>query len=545
MQISTCIDVLISQLESNTAVISPGSRNAPIIYSLNKHFSQTFSVIDERSAAFIALGIAKSKQQPVVLNCTSGTAVLNYYPAIAEAFYARVPLIVITADRPPEKIDTWDGQAIRQNEVFQNHTRLSISTPSEYKDESEFGAVADKVNKQIKEGIPGPIHINVPIREPFYDFDKSVEKSKKIEHPNREKNVSLFQLQEHLGLWFSGNNVLIFNGQQAAEKVTVNVDCLAWQTVEISDVTANYQGELDFWDGLIFVNNTEEIKELIPDILITTGTTTLSKGLKRLLTKYRPIEHYHISHFNEFGAMFGTEPIVVHPDQCIRHNLDPLIGMAQWTDFKKSWVQKTESFTSALLNLPWSEWNEFSATKKVLESIPENSVLHLANSMPVRYASYLQSILNERSVEVRSNRGTSGIDGCTSTALGQALSRESNVYLITGDVAFLYDSNAFLNYLPHNLKIVVLNNNGGGIFELIEGPEKMGEAQKYQITNHNISIEKMLEAFDVKHYEADSMRDITRYMEKASENEKLTVIEVKTDRIKNQEFYRKFKQIKT
>ena len=253
MSINKCIHALVSGLAAENAVISPGSRNAPIIYHLSNSHIQCYSVVDERSAGFVALGMAKAKGKPVILNCTSGTAVLNYYPAIAEALYARVPLIVLTADRQPEKIDAWDGQAIRQKGVFANHIRAEFETPATYEVESSFSVIADKVNAYFESQIPGPIHINVPIREPFYADLAAIESDQKTTNlTNRKAEISLRLLQEQLGENFQGKNILVFNGMQSGEQVKLNIDCLAWQTVEISDITSNIPSELVSWDVFLY-----------------------------------------------------------------------------------------------------------------------------------------------------------------------------------------------------------------------------------------------------------------------------------------------------
>ncbi|MBT8327532.1 MAG: 2-succinyl-5-enolpyruvyl-6-hydroxy-3-cyclohexene-1-carboxylic-acid synthase, partial [Bacteroidia bacterium] len=445
MGVNRCINSLISALKANRAVLSPGSRNAPILNAISNSNLPISSIADERSAGFIALGMAKHLKAPVILNCTSGTAALNYYPAIAEAFYARVPLIVITADRPPEQIDAWDGQAIRQKKVFANHIRASFETPSVYTNETEFAKIALQVNKHWDEGIPGPIHINVPIREPFYEDMSSVENSVQTMEMNSSQHISLLKLQEHLNEDFLGRQILVFNGMESGEEVKLSIDCLAWQTIELSDVTSNISSEISSWDAFLFNQIESEFKgceNLRPDVLITTGTTTVSKGLKLFLKKFAPKVHYHISNYNEIGSMFGTKPIWVdssNPD--IWKGEEQLIGMAQWSSFKSEWMAKTDSFNQKYDALTWDEFTEFSAVEAVLEKLPENAILHLANSMSVRYASYLKGIIDTMNIEVRSNRGTSGIDGCTSTAVGEAICTKKTVYLITGDVAFLYDIN--------------------------------------------------------------------------------------------------------
>ena len=226
MSVQSCIKALVQNLPGDNAVISPGSRNAPVLFALNHTKKICYSVIDERSAGFIALGMAKHTRQPVILSCTSGTASLNYYPAIAEAYYARVPLIIITADRPIEKIDAWDGQAIRQKNVFRNHIRGEFQTPDSFDDESAFRAIGNQIQKCLESELPGPVHINVPIREPFYDFNKSedLSKSEVNLYQALELRLNLSSIAAAKNTSFDHKKVLIFNGMDDGERVIINSD---------------------------------------------------------------------------------------------------------------------------------------------------------------------------------------------------------------------------------------------------------------------------------------------------------------------------------
>jgi 2-succinyl-5-enolpyruvyl-6-hydroxy-3-cyclohexene-1-carboxylate synthase len=504
-------------------------------------------VVDERSAGFVALGVAKATGKPVILNCTSGTAVLNYYPAIAEAFYARVPLIVLTADRPPEKIDVWDGQAIRQKGVFANHIRAEFETPDTYEEASSFSAIADKVNAYFEKQIPGPIHINVPIREPFYADLAAIKSDQKTTAlPNRKAEISLRLLQEHLGENFQGKNILVFNGMQSGEAVKLNVDCLACQTVEISDITSNIPSELVSWDAFLYSHiksSFEKIETLKPDILITTGTTTVSKALKLFLKKHPPEKHIHLSFFNELGRMFDTEPLVVNPTSEMEYSPDEeLVGMAMWSPFKKAWVEQVADFQKKFEQLDWNEFNEFSAVKTFLQTLQNDCVLHLANSMAVRYVSYLEKELEGKNILIRSNRGTSGIDGCTSTAVGEALMTKKPVYLITGDVAFLYDINALWNEkLPENLKIIILNNQGGRIFEMIDGPIAMGDAMRFQVTEQQGSLKKWAKQANITYFKARNTEKLNEKSAQLTKAKSIALLEIISNPPENSRFYSQFK----
>ncbi|MGB1037901.1 MAG: 2-succinyl-5-enolpyruvyl-6-hydroxy-3-cyclohexene-1-carboxylic-acid synthase, partial [Bacteroidia bacterium] len=391
-------------MAADTAVISPGSRNAPVIYALGKSGKTCHSIIDERSAAFVALGIAKQTRKAVILSCTSGTAALNYYPAIAEAYYARVPLIILTADRPSGKIDAWDGQAIRQNKMYSAHVRAEFQTPEDYSDVSVFREIAAEANSIVENNILGPIHINVPIREPFYNFsDEMIEEGRYVlSEPNSHK-VQISSIPQLLNIDLSKKKVLIFNGMDDGENIEVESDDAA---VVLSDITSRKKSNIDYWDALLFsaqckTEGLQYLSVLKPDIVISTGTTTVSKGIKRFLQSHKPEIHVHLSKYDEVGDMFETNPKLVNPKELNKVS-DASLSLHQ--GYVSAWQDLTKELRMNFEHLDWSLFNEFSAVNYILSKIPDGEILHLSNSMPVRYASFLLN--GELSNKVYCNRGT-------------------------------------------------------------------------------------------------------------------------------------------
>lgn len=546
MDINNCITALISSVNASAAVVSPGSRNAPIIYALDQRYFQVYSIVDERSAGFVALGIAKALNQPVILSCTSGTAALNYYPAIAEAFYARIPLIVLTADRPSDAIDQWDGQAIRQSKVFSNHVCKEFNTPEDYSNEKPFLSVAREINAYWEKNVPGPIHVNIPIKEPFYASLTPLKRVKSTSNfSNHRQRVSIAELEKYLKADFSDKRILVFNGMASGEQLEVVAEGLEGQTVVLSDANASQIKGMSHWDSMLYNSMSlgfEGLELLKPDVLITTGTTTVSKGLKLFLRKYQPTAHYHISHYDHVGKMFNTHPLVIHPDNCIKVDDQRLDEMTVSTPFKNLWGTLDTKVAELTNAIDWEAWNEFAAVRKCLRELDAKSELHVSNSMPVRYVNFCIDILQDRQLKVFGNRGTSGIDGCTSTAVGSALATEKQHYLLTGDIAFLYDVNALFNsHLPGNLKIVVLNNGGGGIFELISGPEKMGASRRFQTTDQHVNLKALCDAYGVGHLYAKNHRQLKRAIHKMQRSDECTVLEVVTNRESNKSFFEAWK----
>jgi len=547
MNVQQCINTLVSHLPGSHAVISPGSRNAPVIYALHHSSRSCHSIVDERSAAFVALGMAKHTKQPVILSCTSGTAALNYYPAIAEAFYARVPLIILTADRPPEKIDAWDGQAIRQKEVYKNHIRAEFQTPDNYEDATVFKEIAQRVQKCLDSEIAGPIHINIPIREPFYDFNTEgiAEIIKEVKKP-KTFEISAAAIAKHTDLDFNLKKVLMFNGMDDGEDIRLASDD---NSVILSDLTSNQTSDVHYWDAMLFSaqskpNGINFLSVLRPDVLITTGTTAISKGLKRFLQFHKPEHHFHISSFYEVGDMFETKPTIIHPKdiQPVEETENDVDGEREGA-YVNAWLNMTREFQERFSRLEWSRYNEFCVVNYVLSKIPKNAILHVSNSMPPRYVSFL---LNSdiSNLTVQCNRGTSGIDGSTSTAVGNAMVTKEDVYLITGDIAFFYDINALFNtHLPQNLKIIMLNNHSGSIFEMISGPDKMGDALEYQTTPHAYEAEKLAEHFGVGYCKADTIGKFAQGVDLLKASVGPMILEVFTSRESNQQFFEKFKNM--
>lgn len=544
MNIQKCINTLIAHLPGEQAVLSPGSRNAPVIYALHHSDKTCHSIVDERSAAFVALGMAKQSKLPVILSCTSGTAALNYYPAIAEAYYARVPLIILTADRPAEKIDAWDGQAIRQKGVYINHIRAEFQTPDGYEDAASFSQIAQRVQKCLSSEIPGPIHINIPIREPFYEFTTDgLEVVTNESVASRTFNISASAIAVHTGLNFDFKKVLMFNGMDDGEDIRLASDDTS---ILLSDLTAHLTSDVHYWDAMLYSaqckpNGLDFLSVLRPDILITTGTTTLSKGLKRFLQYHQPKHHFHLTSYYEVGDMFETAPTILHP-----RDIKPVLETEKDIDgeragaYVSAWLNMTREFKERFSQLDWSKYNEFSVVNYILSKIPRSATLHVSNSMPPRYVSFLlNSDLSD--LTVHCNRGTSGIDGSTSTAVGHAMLTKEDVYLITGDVAFFYDINGLYNeHLPQNLKIILLNNGAGGIFEMISGPDKMGDALKYQTTPQRRNAGHLSAHFGVAYHPADTLGTFAQGMEMLVGSRQTSLLEVFTSRESNLRFFSQF-----
>jgi 2-succinyl-5-enolpyruvyl-6-hydroxy-3-cyclohexene-1-carboxylate synthase len=497
----------------NKAVISPGSRNAPLTIAFNQHPDiDCYSISDERSAGFIALGMAQSLEQTVVLICTSGSAALNYSPAISEAFYQGIPVLVITADRPIEMIDQMEGQSIRQYNIFSNYIKSSYQFLQEAEEEIDLSyneRISNEaiINTTISK--PGPVHINIPLREPLYNIEEnSFPKTKPI-FTYQPENYCLSLPERHIEIWKNSTKKMILVGQLTNNpklESVLNEISKHEDVIILTERTSNVHGEnfIPCVDRVLatMISN----KEFQPDMLITIGQDIVSKRIKAFLRDAKPANHWHIANHSKITDTYFslTEHIILSPTSF----LNELVSLKQDnSDYRTIWKS---SYTGSILKhekyLSCAPYSDLLVWDKIINKVPDNTELHLANSTAIRYAQLFE---NRKDILYRCNRGTSGIDGSGSTALGASLVNNKNTLLISGDISFLYDSNVFWNsYLHPGFKVIVINNNGGGIFKFIDGPTKSKETIEFFTTPHNTNIEKLAEAYGVLYKNATELDSI-------------------------------------
>ena len=516
-------------------VISPGSRNAPLTigFSNNDAF-QCYSIVDERCAAFFALGIAQQIRKPVAVVCTSGSALLNYYPAIAEAFYSQIPLVVISADRPHDKIDIGDGQTIRQENVFANHSLFNANLTEDASIENDK-LIDEAISISIVQ--KGPVHINVPFEEPLYDTQDfcSVQ-------PNVEETVVLENpfsiIESDLNVWKNARKKLILVGElfpNTIESEIIEFLAKDESVVVFTEKTSNLHHEsfISNIDTIITPFTEDNFKAFQPDLLITFGGMIVSKRIKAFLRKYKPENHWHIDElraYDTFGCL--TKQFVCHPNSFFFDviNQVEIDTSSDYNDKMQEIVtlrkQKQLGFLSTV---PYSDFKVFDAVTKVL---PKNIQLQVSNSSAIRY---LQLVDLDKSIQVFCNRGTSGIDGSTTTAIGAALANNKPTVLITGDISFFYDSNALWNnYIPKNFKIILVNNGGGGIFRILPGHQETETFTKYFETSHNLNASQLCQMFKFDYYSAINENDVNSNLQDFFQNnEKPSLLEIFTPEKEN------------
>ena len=451
------------------AVVCPGSRNAPIVHNLNECPDiQCYPVTDERSAGFYALGMTQALKEPVVVCVTSGTALLNLYPAVAEAYYQHRSLVVVSADRPQQWIDQLDGQTLPQPDALGCFVKKAVSLPEPHDEDTRWYC-----NRLINEALMvkhGPVHINVPITEPLFDFSTpNLPKERKIELlPADISNVTLSHVCR---MFMQAKRPMLIAGQPMNPLMDEAV-------VQIGD-------DVDY----------------IPDFVLYTGGSIVSKRLKHFLRKAK--ETWVVNSEGEVTDTFMNLTHVVQGDgdvvaDMVRSNLE---------ETPHPFVQKWEALLAQIRQQVVANEPPYSsaAVVKYFEQKRGANIVHYANSMAIRLANTYSK------TPVYCNRGVNGIEGSLSTAAGFSCVTDEKVFCVIGDLSFFYDQNALWNQnLRGNLRILLLNNGKGGIFDMLPGLEKSPARDKYVAAEHHATAEGICQQNDIYYQQATTTEEMQR-----------------------------------
>ena len=515
------------------AVVSPGSRNAPLVLALHHNPDIDVRVsIDERAAAHHALGLALATWTPVPVVCTSGTAALNHGPALAEAYHARIPLLSITADRPAGVIGRGHGQTLNQAGVHAPHTIHHDVLDESIMDVDTLATKARHAVRQALHGGPGqsagPVHLNVPFEEPLYDLAPAV-----AVHTAEEtaldftSNHADFRIPEALGVALDQGKVLVVAGPRPAAAhrtphatLEVNLPCLAERGACVEGPLVVHGGERLLHDG-------QWPEALKPEAVITLGLPPMSKALRAALAG---VPQWHVgtdlegegSGWDIWATFQGEVPASVLSTPAMAHA-------------KQTWGQ-AKALLQDVHAAQTPEWSDLSAWKTLVDTWrswdaeTRPKALHVANSASARYAQWsdLGEVLGPDAA-FHANRGVAGIDGCTSTAVGWAAATGQATWLVTGDVAFHYDSNALLtDPVPSELHIVVMNNGGGGIFRWLPGTKHPDLFERHFETPPNRTVEAQAQAMGATHFLATNDVELRQALTNVLRTPGPTVLEVRT-----------------
>ncbi len=527
-------------------IISPGSRNAPLIIEFtNQPAFNNLSIVDERVAGFFALGMAQQTGRPAVLVCTSGSALLNYYPAIAEAFYSHIPLIVVSADRPQKWIDQGEGQTIRQHSVFKNHSWYN-TTLSETGTEQDLTEIKTAIETVFERR--GPVHINMPFDEPLYNIvEKDLPDIGNIQTEFPDKIYEVPFLEQFEQKWQTSKRKMILVGQhQPSEFLQLQLNKLVEDpsVIILTENIANVTNEkfINNIDQAIFSLDDDQLKDLKPDILLTIGRNIVSKKIKQFLRKHQPKEHWHVEKtalppdtFEVLNQHFDTAPELFLSQFLFL--VKPIASgyRQKWLDIKQKHKQLHQQF------LQQTGFSDLKSFELISQNIPDKYMVQWGNSSTIRYAQlfdYKPDIIHY------SNRGTSGIDGSTSTAAGAAYASSKPTLLVTGDISFLYDSNGLWHkYLPDNFKIILINNGGGEIFNFIPGPSQTGALNDFFVTKHRYDASKLAEMYHLSYQKVTNLDELQTGIQKLfATNNRRQLLEIDTKKVENAEILKAYFQ---
>ena len=508
------INILTSLLVAHRirhAVVCPGSRNAPIVHNLSEHPNiMCYPVTDERSAGFFALGMAQATRQAVAVCVTSGSALLNLAPAVAEAHEQHLKIVVISADRPQRWIEQLDGQTLPQPKAFNTLVNKSVSLPENIFNEEDHWHCNRLVNEALlatRFPADGPVHINVPIAEPLFGFTVEELSEERVIHRCFEgcdgTQVARWILEAKRPMVVMGQYVsdMHMYDNDTRRKALELLDALG---VVLSERLCNFPLQTIHTDEAIALVEGQE--EYMPDLIVYFGGTVVSKRLKQFMRRAKEAKVVMINqdglihdvsmHLTDVVQMRNVEELFYalldiynakpghenSPTQKLTNLKTQELNNSPTHEFHSKWA-RVLSFASNVADNYQPAFSQMSTVKYFEEQLTDMEYdyhVHYANSSPIRLANIFAG------QPVYCNRGVNGIEGSLSTAAGFAAATDDNVFCVIGDLSFFYDQNALWNQnLKGNLRIMLLNNGGGGIFSNLKGLEQSGAQRKFVAGEHH------------------------------------------------------------
>ncbi|MEP0860251.1 MAG: 2-succinyl-5-enolpyruvyl-6-hydroxy-3-cyclohexene-1-carboxylic-acid synthase [Ignavibacterium sp.] len=539
------------------ACISPGSRSTPLTFAIaSEKKIKSFPVVDERTSGFLALGIAKATNSPVVIVTTSGTATAELYPAIIEAYQSRVPLIVCTADRPAYLRNTGSNQTINQNNIYKNHIRFFTELPLPFPDKKNLKLLLTSAYDAISTSIfldKGPVHLNFQFEKPFEpdsntdsvdesllefadSFSESLLSGKTLSINNRKSEIkfrSIDLITVGAGL-FDKRFIQLLNKLSAKLNIPIFADAnsgLRFSKKEIPNLISNYEA---------LVRRKDLKKFFLPETVIHFGRNLTSQNLEDFIVQSKAKRILVNEHGDRFDSSKKAKIIKSQPESFIEELLNKKLekSSSDILNYLRDFNNKVESVKEEIFE---NSLNEVNVILQLLELIPEDSNLFIGNSLPVRDLDFFAPIKNKK-INVFQNRGASGIDGIISTAIGVALASGKLTYLVIGDLSFYYDLNALLltKQFAIPIKIILINNNGGRIFNYLPISKQKEIFQKYFVTPINLDFKKISESFGVSYELIKSLNEYKKLIVNSNKSNSCLILEVKTDSLFTKSLKEKF-----
>lgn len=541
------IQILVSLLKKydvKNIVISAGTRHTPFVYSVeHDSFFKTYSVVDERSAGFFAIGLIEELHEPVAVVCTSGTAAANYVSAANEAFYQQLPLLLLTADRNHYYMFQQEEQMIPQEGLYSQVCK-KVVTLGHVRDEKDFwyySRICNEALLDLTQGEMGPVHINF-IVENDYPIHQGIVKFEEKELPD-VKRIRRLTLEDSISDWkvwadkLKESKVLIIYGQYRPlndeEQKIVEDFCKKYDVVISNDIISNLHTKYCIPTfALCRTLNGPQMESLCPDIIITMNANTISE-IKIRLTPFKDrFEHWHVSSKGNVSDPFKM--------------LSDVIACSPMTFFKKfaelgeeenkhGYYSKWKTVYNTIgrngsLNEEPIQYSSMYAVQQYIKNIPSNALLHIANSNSIRLSAYFDV---DPTVTVYDNRGTHGIDGSMSAFIGQASVSNRLSFLVIGDLSFFYDMNALWNhYVGNNIRILVCNNSGGAIFHSYPNTKNVPTLDEHIAAAHETSVKDWVVSCGFEYLSAINKEEFDSALPNlmSTSNDRPILLEVFTDK---------------
>ncbi len=531
-----------------------GSRNTPLVLALSNHpLAETVEHFDERGIGFHALGYAKANHAPAAIVVTSGSAVANVFPAVMEAFESEIPLIVITADRPWELKCVGANQTTDQTKIFNNHTHWQADIPP-----ADPLIATNSLRSIISQAVfrakqmSGPVHLNIQFREPFHvqypqQFHVKAEKNLSLE--KRPTIQKLQKIDENKILDFtkeilSFEKGIIFVGTLPAgtsvQPILQFAKKIGWPI--FADITSHIRSEgiadevIPYYDLMLQSKKPE--KNFLPEIVLHFGSKFVSKALAQWLKNFTLQAYVCMNkqwqQLDFYNAV--THFLPLDPSEFCHTVLDnfPIATRSSYSALWRNWSNKVSKSLHVIFEQE-SRLTEMQIPYLIQENMNEVAPIFFGNSMPIRYADSL-FFPTKKIGQIFANRGVSGIDGNIATAIGIARAKCNQTYVVIGDLTFLHDVNslALLSHLEYPLNIIIINNQGGGIFSFLPiANQPTAIFEKYFAGNHNHNLEKIVIGFGLEYYRPESKESFKDILQRSQTNGKSVVIEIQTTRMQS------------
>jgi 2-succinyl-5-enolpyruvyl-6-hydroxy-3-cyclohexene-1-carboxylate synthase len=541
------IQILVSLLKAYNIkhlVLSPGNRNVPFVHSVeNDPFFKCYSIVDERSAAFFALGLIQELKLPVAISCTSGTASCNYMSAVTEAYYQKLSLVVITADRNPYYLNQHEDQIIPQVSLFNQVCKKSVHLPIVENDTDYWYCqrLVNEVLLEVNHHGCGPVHINIPIEKGIMSFNtrklpvlKAIKRTLQTDDDEVWMNkVNELKDTKKILIIYGQNPPISLEEKNIIEQFTQKYNCVI-AVDHLSNMKCKGTIETFTSSRLLTI---ELFNKLLPEIVITMNGNYVSYIRSMLKQNSGKFKHWLVSEEGVVADQFQslTDILECSSSFFFKFFVEKGKSSTQKNSYYEDWVNTINNF-----KLPDFTYSDLYAVQNFMKAIPPNSLVHLANSSSVRLAQHFEL---DESVTVYCNRGTNGIDGSFSSFIGQSSVSNRLSFLLIGDLSFFYDMNAIWNrHVGKNIRILLNNNEGASIFHFTLGIEKIATLDMHTAAEHFAIAKNWVESMGFKYYSASNKEEFDMKLPffMSGDSDKPILFEVFTKKDENAKILHKF-----